>query len=181
MPFRSASALVPGIDLPHFSIAMLRDRVDDAGGELTGSARVFVFGCDYAADVRAFKETNTAAVSLPCIAMLPPAFIDYVLSRGLADGVFLTGCRDGECFHRLGVRWTEARLAGTRDPYLRARVPRERLATLWAAPTDHRRLGKAIQDFAHRLSTLAPMQTAAPKRAAGTGPKPAMAEMENRP
>lgn len=154
MPFRRASALVPGIDLPDFSIARLRDVTDAAGARLMAPERVLVFGCDHALDVKSLEGKHIAAISLPCIGMLPPSFIDYALSRGVADGVFLTGCRDGECFHRLGMRWTEMRLAGERDPYLRARVPRERLATSWAAPTDRRRLESELAAFAKRIETL---------------------------
>jgi coenzyme F420-reducing hydrogenase delta subunit len=59
--------------------------------------------------------------------MLPPSFIDFALSRNLADGVFLAGCADGDCYFRLGDQWTRERVAGTRDPYLRKRVDRDRL------------------------------------------------------
>jgi coenzyme F420-reducing hydrogenase delta subunit len=51
--------------------------------------------------------------------------------RNYADGVLLTGCGEGDCFYRLGIRWTQQRIAGLRDPRLRARVPRERVATCW--------------------------------------------------
>jgi len=153
-PFRRASAPVPGIDLPDFSIARLRDLTDAAGIRLTGPGSVLVFGCDHALDVKKLESKRVAAISLPCIAMLPPSFIDYALSRGVADGVFLTGCRDGECFHRLGVYWTELRLAGQRDPYLRARVPRERVATSWAASIDRRRLERELAAFVKWIEEL---------------------------
>lgn len=152
-PFRRGSALVPGIELPDRTVAMLRDQVEGAVRGLQGR-RVLVFGCDHASDVTALKGAETAAVSLPCIAALPPSFVDYVLSRNLAEGVFVTGCRKGEGYHRLGVRWTEERFAGLRDPYLRARVPRERLATFWAAPTELHKLRGALAAFAERLEGL---------------------------
>ena len=40
MPFRRASALVPGIDLPGLTIAALRDRVHAASGSLTPGPRI---------------------------------------------------------------------------------------------------------------------------------------------
>jgi coenzyme F420-reducing hydrogenase delta subunit len=86
--------------------------------------------------------------------MLPPSFIDFTLSRDHADGVFITGCRHGECQNRLGVRWTEERLAGTRDPALRKRVPRDRLTIAWAAPTEQESLEQQIADFAVQLAAL---------------------------
>ena len=50
--------------------------------------------------------------------------------------------------------WTEARLAGDRDPSLRKRVPRDRVAIVWAAPTDMANLKKQIDALATRLSNL---------------------------
>ena len=66
---------------------------------------------------------------MPCVAMAPPSLIDFILSRDLADGVAVAGCAESACYNRLGIKWTEQRFAGERDPYLRARVPRERIAT----------------------------------------------------
>jgi hypothetical protein len=63
--------------------------------------------------------------------MLPPSFIDFALARGHAEGVLLAGCRSGECHFRLGDRYTEERIAGQRDPALRERVPRNRIALSW--------------------------------------------------
>jgi coenzyme F420-reducing hydrogenase delta subunit len=85
--------------------------------------------------------------------MLPPSMIDYVLSRRLADGVVITGCRDGECRFRLGPTWTEERIEGKRDPQLRARVPRERILRVWAGPMEASRLAGEIASFQQRLAT----------------------------
>ncbi|MCG8544735.1 MAG: cytochrome b N-terminal domain-containing protein [Alphaproteobacteria bacterium] len=163
-PFRRRSELLPGIDLPDSSIKSLRERLDAASAGLVDGPKIVLFGCDHGADVRQFANAQIAAVSLPCIGMLPPSFIDYALSRELADGVFITACRHGECHNRLGVVWTEARLAGQRDPALRSRVPRERIDTMWAAPTDARALRERIDAFAVTLSGL-------PRRAAPAIPK----------
>ena len=59
--------------------------------------------------------------------MAPPSLIDFVLSKNLADGVASPAAPRAPAIHRLGVAWTEQRFAGERDPYLRARVPRDRL------------------------------------------------------
>jgi coenzyme F420-reducing hydrogenase delta subunit len=72
---------------------------------------------------------------------------DFVLSRDLADGVVIAGCAESACFNRLGVAWTSQRIAGTRDPYLRARVPRERIATIWASALETRRVAAQIATF----------------------------------
>jgi coenzyme F420-reducing hydrogenase delta subunit len=120
------------------------------------SPRVLVFGCDHAVPIDALAGDGIAGVSLPCIGALPPSFVDYVLSRNLADGVFLTGCRDGACMNRFGVRWTEARIDGARDPRLRRRVPRERVARQWADRQEASRLAEEIETFRRGLSGWSP-------------------------
>jgi ferredoxin len=118
MPFRRATELVPGIDLPSLSMARLRNRVRSAAAGLAETPRIMLFGCDHGVEVGRVRGPKVAAVSLACIGQLPPSFIDYVLSRDLADGVFLTGCARNACYSRFGIDWTEARLAGERDPHL---------------------------------------------------------------
>jgi len=159
-PFRRATGLNPGIDLPDRSLRALRDQVDAVAGALDGDGRVIVIGCDHAARLDRLRAEQVGVVSLPCIAALPPSFIDYVISRDLADGVVITGCRDGECFNRFGVEWMTQRVAGARDPYLRRRVPRERILTHWAGVADGSALRKAIAAFRGRLPALAPLPSA---------------------
>ena len=136
-------------------MAALRDRLDRAAAELTEGPRIMVLGCDHGVAVGGVRGPKVAAQSLACIGQLPPAFIDYVLSRDLAEGVLLTGCAEGMCVHRFGIAWTEARLAGQRDPHLRARVPRERLMTVWLGRYQSAELGQAIAQFRQRLEGLA--------------------------
>ncbi len=168
-PFRRASDLVPGIDLPDRSLAALRADLERKTEVPAGEGRVVVFGCDHAIATSGLEAQGVVALSLPCIAALPPSFIDFVLSRDLADGVFLTGCREGECFHRFGVAWTEDRLARRRDPYLRNRIPRERIEKFWAARPDRRQLDEAIATFVARLKALPRIEGTVAAGAAGAG------------
>jgi quinol-cytochrome oxidoreductase complex cytochrome b subunit/coenzyme F420-reducing hydrogenase delta subunit len=155
-PFRRASELIPGIDLPGLSMAALRERVHEASARLLpGAPRIMVFGCDQGVDVAAVRSEWVAPVRLACIGQLPPSFVDYVLSRDLAEGVLLTGCAEDACYHRFGIAWTEARLVGQRDPHLRARVPRERLATLWVGRSQTRELVEELRAFAAQLAAVA--------------------------
>jgi coenzyme F420-reducing hydrogenase delta subunit len=152
-------------------MAELRDRLHDAAASLTARPRIMVFGCDHGVAVGQARGPSIGAQSLACIGQLPPSYIDYVLSRDLADGVLLTGCAEGVCIHRFGIAWTEARLAGQRDPHLRARVPRERLTTLWLGRHQAAELTQAIAGFTERLERLA-----APGIERQT-PRPATAEL----
>lgn len=148
-PFRRTSELETGIDLPDFSLREMREQTESVAATLSGSYRILTIACAHGAGAR---EAGT--ITLPCVAMAPPPLIDYVLSRGLADGLIVAGCAERSCYNRLGVDWTVARFAGQRDPYLRSRVPRERLATIWASPTEHARFAAEKEAFAASIAKL---------------------------
>jgi ferredoxin/coenzyme F420-reducing hydrogenase delta subunit len=133
-PFRTKSALSPGIDLPDQSVALIRDLVTEASSQLTGSRRLLVFACEGSKRSKKLSDAETAVVSLTCMAQLPPSFADWILSRDLADGVVLNACAHNDCQYRLGAKWTEQRINRTRDPMLRKRVDVEKLALLWTEP-----------------------------------------------
>ena len=157
-PFRRTQDLRTGIDLPEFSLKELREKVVEVAGGLTGSGRVLVLACEYGAAAGRLEGT----VILPCVAMAPPSLIDFVLSRDLADGVAVAGCAESACYNRLGIKWTEQRFAGERDPYLRARVPRERITTIWASALTAKKAEAVISAFAARLATLLPKRLRSP-------------------
>ncbi|MGB3273109.1 MAG: cytochrome b N-terminal domain-containing protein [Xanthobacteraceae bacterium] len=155
-PFRSTGPLVTGIDLPDLTFASQRERVHELAEAPGPSPRLLVIGCRHGAAGARAADT----LSLPCVAMAPPSLIDYALSRGFADGVVIAGCAESACYNRLGVEWMQQRIAGERDPYLRPRVPRERLATVWASTTEGARLDREIAAFRDRLAALPPPQQA---------------------
>jgi ferredoxin len=115
-PFRSGRELVSGIDLPDMTVRGLRERLDSV---LAGSPAEVRFRCAHGAPL-------ARAIELRCLAMLPPAFIEYALRMG-AKRVRVAGCRDGECAWRLGDAIAEERIAARREPRLRATVQHERL------------------------------------------------------
>ena len=162
MPFRRLSDLSPGIDMPDLTMARLRDQVEAVAPGLTGPSRIMVFGCDSGPAQANVRSSTVGIVALTCIGQLPPAFIDYVLSRNLADGVMLTGCRENSCNARFGIEWTNQRLAQERDPHLRNRVPRERVRTAWVGPSGASSLKAALSAFAIELETAPGMAHPAP-------------------
>ncbi len=161
-PFRRKSELVPGIELPDRTIAELRDDLEAQALEPTTHKRLLVIGCDHGVDVATLHDCQTGTLSLPCIGMLPPSFIDYALSHDIADGIVLTGCADGACQHRSGVDWTKARMARERDPYLRRRVPKERLLLSWVYKSQQARLKREIETFRDTLPQTPPLETTTP-------------------
>ena len=155
-PFRRMSELIPGIDLPDRSIAAIRTDVDAEGARIVGPARIMIFGCISAGVAAACRAAGVGVVSLNCTGQLPPSFIDYVISRNLADGVLIAGCSENSCCNRFGSRWTTARLASERDPYLRSRVPRDRVVTVWAGRLGGAELRRELAALATRLELLGP-------------------------
>ena len=137
-PFRRHSALTPGIDMPDLSAATLREKILKVSNKLSGNRRILVFGCEgrkQAANLKSrLNDNETATVDIICMAQLPPAFIDFVLSRDLADAVVMTGCSGGECRYRFGEQWTGLRIERQRDPRLRKRVDTDRIALAWQEP-----------------------------------------------
>lgn len=128
-PFRSIVELASGIDLPHDPVDRIRRALIEA---LAASrAPVIAFGCGHGADLRGLAGAGVGVIPLECAAQLPPAFVEYALRHG-ARGVAVVRCPDGACEYRLGDRWTQARLAGDREPHLRASVPRDRVLVVEA-------------------------------------------------
>jgi len=155
-PFRSDAGYVSGIEMPSMPMAGLRAAMRDGLAKIESDARVMVFGCDNAADLEKLRSEGVAVMSLPCVAMLPPSFIEYALYEHQADGVFITGCRENDCYHRLGGLWTAQRLAREREPRLRGRVERkpERIRLFWASSADVEELALELESFRSDLRGL---------------------------
>jgi len=153
-PFRRTEDLRTGIDLPEYSLKELRERVVATSRTLSGPGRIMVLACEHGAAAGRVEGT----VVLPCVAMAPPSLIDFILSRDLADGVVVAGCAESASYNRLGVQWTEDRFAAQRDPYLRARVPRDRIVTIWASTLQLRKAEAEIAAFAGRVAAMPPLK-----------------------
>lgn len=154
-PFRRTHDLVTGIDLPDLPLAAIRDRITDTMPVDGGEPRILTIACQHGA---AGTSDADNALVLPCVAMAPPSLIDFALSRHRADGIAIVGCAEGRCQHRLGDTWMKQRMARERDPYLRARVPRERVAAIWAGPTEEARLKREVAAFRQRLADAPPIK-----------------------
>ncbi len=154
-PFRSTERLVTGIDMPQWPIHDLRERLLQGLAAMPGPRRYVVFGCDHGARADTTAAPDVLHFSLVCAGMLPPSFIEYAL-RGGADGVLVSGCREGGCEFRLGQRWTQQRLGGERPPHLRATVPAERWHVAWADRGDEAALAAALSQLRARTGATEP-------------------------
>ncbi len=158
-PFHRRNELSSGIDLPARTIAMLRAELDRALE--AGKGGVVVFKCLPAgpsprpspkgeggdSQPSPLGEGGSGAIAVECAAMVPPSFVQYALRRGAA-GVVVAACREGDCEHRLGDRWTRERFEGSRAPALRATVPRERVRLLTSG-SDSAAVALAVAQLSH--------------------------------
>ncbi|MDT8376516.1 MAG: hydrogenase iron-sulfur subunit [Mariprofundaceae bacterium] len=154
VPFRHTDKLVSAIEMPHFGIQKLRNDVDEAMQQ-PGEQKIFVFGCSHGVGkhVTGLDKPDVVGVNVECSGMLPPTFVDYALRQGAA-GVVVTGCRDGDCYHRLGNQFTGERLNRERKPELSHKVAPERVRFVMGAEADKAKLDEEIEAFHSALAKL---------------------------
>jgi len=159
-PFRRSRDIVAGIELPAQPIANLREKTIEAAREFVKGRRILMYACEHTNSDQLAND-SVRVITLPCVAALPPSFIDFTLSRNLADGVAISGCAEGDCYCRLGGDWMRQRIDGERDPYLRRRVDRERLR-YWQFRATGVARRNALTEFSDALKAL-------PKNHGGSG------------
>ncbi len=147
-PFRHVDELSTGISVPGLHIKELLSLTEARLQALDSDApHIMLYGCDHGSRVDELASDSVAAVSMPCSALVPPAFIDYVLRKKLADGVVISGCCEGDCYYRFGNTWLDQRFSQDRMPVLRTRVPREHVRLRWLGEQGTARLGGEIEEF----------------------------------
>jgi len=154
-PFRHVDELTTGISIPGFHIKELLSLTEHKLRSLTGSSRVMLYGCDHGSVVEQLESSSVAAISMPCTALVPTAFVDYVLRKGLAEGVMISGCCEGDCHYRVGNTWMDQRFSGERMPILRTRVPREKVRVRWLGVQGTGELKQEITTFQQELAVPA--------------------------
>lgn len=146
-PYRQKKETIKtGCDMPQMSMEEMRVKTRELAQGLTGESKVLIFGCQRAASLELFDKPNVAHFSMLCSGMLPPSMIDFALKNG-ADGVMVTGCRDHDCYFRLGNTLTDMRVRGDREPHLFDRTDKKRVDTFRATNADRPALTKRLADF----------------------------------
>jgi len=154
-PFQHVDELKSGIGIPAYPIDELKQNVLKKLEGLSGDGRILVFGCDKGADIKQLGLEKVTSVSLPCIGFLPPSFVDYIIRKGKADGVMVTGCCMEDCFFRTGNKWIEGRFQGERFPHLRTKFqkPDDKVRVRWAGALELKALKEEIRSFGHSLAS----------------------------
>ncbi|MCC7150467.1 MAG: hydrogenase iron-sulfur subunit, partial [Rubrivivax sp.] len=152
-PFRHAERLITGIDMPQRSVDRLRRQVQHDLAAARTPRPLVLFGCDHGAAVTSVQGDDVVACSLLCAGQLPPSFVEYALRDGAA-GVVVASCAPGGCEFRLGERWTAERLAGRREPHLRAHIAAARVEQVFVGPGQEALLASAVQRLRARVQSL---------------------------
>jgi ferredoxin/coenzyme F420-reducing hydrogenase delta subunit len=151
-PFRHVDELTTGISVPGFHIKELLSLTEVKLRELNSDTPlIMLYGCDHGSQVESLESDSVATISLPCTALAPPAFIDYVLRKELAAGVMISGCCEGDCHYRLGNTWFDQRFAMERMPVLRKRVPRDKVRVRWLGAQGTAELRDDVAQFQSEL------------------------------
>jgi coenzyme F420-reducing hydrogenase delta subunit len=139
--------------MPQQPIDRLRRELREGLAAMTVDRPIAVFRCREGAQAPRTQTDDLLVLPLICTGQLPPSFVDYALRDGAA-GVVVATCRDGGCSFRLGARWTAERLAGMREPHLRADVPSERLMLACADAGEEAALAAAVDTMRDRLKQI---------------------------
>jgi ferredoxin/coenzyme F420-reducing hydrogenase delta subunit len=160
-PFRHVDELTTGISIPGFHIKELLSLTEKKLQELdTDAPRIMLYGCDHGSVIEALGSRSVASISMPCTALVPPAFVDYVLRKNLAEGVMISGCCAGDCHYRLGNTWMDQRFNMERMPVLRARVPRDKVRLRWLGEQGTAQLQREVAAFQVQLQQDGPLHLA---------------------
>ena len=151
-PFRSRSELIPGIDLPSLPAAALREAIRATPDVPAQNTKVISFACRGSASATRLKKAGEPLVEVQCLGQIPPSFLDFVISRGHADGILLASCADGGCRYRLGTDWTAQRIARIRDPRLRKRIDAAKIARSWEDYPQQTDVLRQLEDFRGTLT-----------------------------
>jgi coenzyme F420-reducing hydrogenase delta subunit/ferredoxin len=124
---------------------------------LVGEGELLGFVCEHALDIKEYVDEKgnmrglqgVKVLPLRCLGMVNPAMVSYALDAGAA-GVFLAGCKIGDCYYRLGNRWLRERLEGSRAPVLKDKRS-DRIKTYWVSFSERGELLDAVRRFKHEL------------------------------
>ena len=134
----------------------MREEISSLVGN-NGKDNIVAFICDHALEIGEITDKKNSipgvhgvkVFSLPCLGMINPTLISHALDEG-AEGVFMGGCKIGDCYYRLGNKWLMGRMDGARAPILKdKRLKRIRLS--WISPAEKEEFLEELKSFREEL------------------------------
>jgi len=133
------------LNLPDLTEDALKAEIERVSAELAGAQgkKVVVFNCAKGAWTDGVLEAGgrikgfdwARVVTLQCIGMLQPSMLSIPFENGI-DGVFISGCRMGDCSFRRGNEWLVGRINGYRTPVVKKSLDRSRIGTAWLSAVE---------------------------------------------
>lgn len=173
LPFKTEAVVIPkrcascgicvgacdfnAINLPNNTDIQIKEKIIKLLSTIQGvnKPRILLLICEHSikfdsiVDIRlgSFKgKSNVKVISFPCIGMVQPSMIEEGLKSG-ADGIFISGCMVGDCYHRKGNLWLRARLRDQRSPSLNRTFDRQKIKEYWLASINTNTLREEILFF----------------------------------
>jgi F420-non-reducing hydrogenase iron-sulfur subunit len=130
---------------------------------MAAEPRLIVFACTWcsypAADLAGTSRLRYPAgvrlIRVMCSGMVHPRLILAAFQAG-ADGVLVTGCREGECHYLSGNRQAQARAAAVAEALAAMGLEPERLGVFFCSSAEADRLANALRAMVERLAGLGP-------------------------
>jgi heterodisulfide reductase subunit A len=111
---------------------------------------------DLAGSLRLQYPTNMRSISVLCSGRVNPSFVLESLRRG-ADGVFVAGCRMGECHYSIGNYCALQRMNVLSKLLVDLGFDERRLRVEWIAASEGRKFAETVTDFVEQLKEIGPV------------------------
>ncbi len=139
-------------------------QIAEATREIHESPLVIGFLChwcsyaaaDLAGSLRLQYPTNMRSIRVLCSGRVNPSFVLEALRRG-ADGVFVAGCRLGECHYSIGNYCALQRMNVLSKLLTDLGFDQRRLRVEWIAASEGRKFAGAVTDFVELLKEIGPV------------------------
>jgi len=130
-PFKNFNQAFSGINLDQFNNMDMLFEMKDKVSEIKHPAKILVVGCHHGPDLSELNDEQVSTETLECVGQLPPSYLDYLVRREGVEKVLLTGCAEGDCFHRFGIELQEQRLVRAREPHLKYKDVLAKIERCW--------------------------------------------------
>ena len=111
---------------------------------------------DLAGVSRISYPTNLRVIRVMCAGRIDPEFVLEAF-RGGADGVFVAGCRIGECHYAHGNNHAKQRISALAGVLTEIGIDSRRLKTVWISASESERFSRVVSDFVDELEKLGPI------------------------
>lgn len=148
------------LNLPDITEDFVKNEIRRYSDELKGAQdkRVIVFACAKSAWLNGKIDGKggiqgiewARVVNLVCIGMLQPSMLSIPFEKGI-DGVFIAGCRQGDCQYRRGNEWFLGRFMGYRPPVVRKSIDRSRVKAVWLSSVEQHGFLEELETFQNGL------------------------------